>query len=68
MQIRTLTVERSLMASQWKITVLDDDDESGQLEQGGPAWTLTFERVFCKLKILNLYFDLIMHSHEVSYC
>jgi hypothetical protein len=32
------------MALQWRITVLDD--EFSQLEQGGPVWTLAFERVF----------------------
>jgi hypothetical protein len=30
------------MASQWRITVLDNNEFS-QLEQGGPAWTLAFD-------------------------
>jgi hypothetical protein len=34
------------MASQWRITVLDNEEEFSQLEQGGPMWTLAFGRVF----------------------
>jgi hypothetical protein len=35
----------AIMASQWRITVLDGDDEEeefSQPEQEGPLWTLAF--------------------------
>jgi hypothetical protein len=53
------------MASQCRITILDDDEVS-QLKQGGLVWTLTFGFFFSKLKMLNSSVDWIMHSYEVG--